>query len=44
MVMYGEEICKKRAQIRLQKRIRVNNQSFSTTFRAGGKNCDGEKE
>jgi hypothetical protein len=42
--MYGEEICRKRAQIRFQKRIKVNNQSFSTTFRVRGKNCDGEKE
>jgi hypothetical protein len=42
--MYGEEICRKRAQIRLQKRIRVNNQPFSTTFRVEGKKCDGEKE
>ena len=41
--MYGEEICKKRAQIRYQKRVRVSNNSFSNTFRAGGKNCDWEK-
>jgi hypothetical protein len=44
MVMYGEEICKKSAQKRLQKRIRVRNHSFSNTFRAGGKNFDGEQD
>jgi hypothetical protein len=42
--MYGEEICRKRAQKRLKKRIRVNNQSFSTTFRGRDKNYDREKE
>jgi len=41
--MYGEEICRKRAQIRLQKRIRVNNQSFSTTFRVEVKNVMGRR-
>ena len=43
MVMYGEEICRKRAPTRLQKRIRLNNQSFSNTFKAGGKNSIGRR-
>ena len=44
MVMYGEQICKKSAQIKQQKRIRVSNHAFSNIFRAGGKNCDGAND
>ena len=37
MVIYSEEICKKRAQIRWQKRIRGSNHSFSKTLKPEAK-------